>query len=291
MKALETAMEALALVTLKLPARVLWFEPPLVAHWIPERRIWSTQDVHDIKYNEEKQQITFRTGRMGIHGLAAYKFVNLPFQSWELKPEVGRNKRGGVVLNVTAATVQAEFLVREDLVCLNSLAGGTSSALENILGEYMKLHILIDKMREGGCDLFPERDAASYVKGLPLKHPVAERHLQECMGLLCTAYAFSWSRWNVTRNPREIVLQFKELHGCIAKQRTNVTLLVTPSKTTTVECTEVSPEFSAVPIDGDNEKVRHRNKMGMFSIDKFQPNHRTTELHYSKVSLLYLRLH
>lgn len=209
---------------------------------------------HDIKYNEEKQQITFRTGRMGIHGLAAYKFVNLPFQSWELKPEVGRNKRGGVVLNVTAATVQAEFLVREDLVCLNSLAGGTSSALENILGEYMKLHILIDKMREGGCDLFPERDAASYVKGLPLKHPVAERHLQECMGLLCTAYAFSWSRWNVTRNPREIVLQFKELHGCIAKQRTNVTLLVTPSKTTTVECTEVSPEFSAVPIDGDNEK-------------------------------------
>ncbi|KAK2583902.1 hypothetical protein KPH14_001173 [Odynerus spinipes] len=254
MKALETAMEALALVTLKLPSTVLWFEPPLVAHWIPEKRIWSTQDIHDIKYNEEKQQITFRTGRMGIHGLAAYKFINLPFQSWELKPEMGRNSGGGVVLNVTAATVQAEFIVREDFVCLNSMAGGISSALQHIIGEYMKLQILIDKMREAGCDLFPERDAASYVKGLPMKHPVAEKHLQECMGLLCTAYTFSWSRWNVTRSPREIVLQFKELHGCVAKQHSNITLLVTPNQTMAVRCTEVSSEFSADPLDGDSAK-------------------------------------
>ncbi|KAI4476007.1 hypothetical protein M0804_013932 [Polistes exclamans] len=254
MKALETAMEALALVTLKLPDTVLWFEPPLVAHWIPEKKIWSTQDVHDIKFNEEKQQITFRTGRLGIHGLAANKLINLPFQSWEVKPEMGRNSRGGVVLNLTAATVQAEFLVREDTVCLNSLIGGTSSALQNIVGEYMKLHFLIDKMREGGCDLFPERDTASYVKGLPMKHLVTERHLQECIGLLCTAYTFSWSRWNVTRTSREIVLQFKELHGCVAKQRTNLTLLVTPSQTMVVQCTEVSSEFSNVPTDGKNTK-------------------------------------
>ncbi|XP_043500204.1 dynein axonemal intermediate chain 7 homolog isoform X2 [Polistes fuscatus] len=254
MRALETAMEALALVTLKLPDTVLWFEPPLVAHWIPEKKIWSTQDVHDIKFNEEKQQITFRTGRFGIHGLAANKLINLPFQSWEVKPEMGRNSQGGVVLNLTAATVQAEFLVREDMVCLNSLIGGTSPALQNIVGEYMKLQFLIDKMREGGCDLFPERDTASYVKGLPMKHLVTERHLQECIGLLCTAYTFSWSRWNVTRTSREIVLQFKELHGCVAKQRTNLTLLVTPSQTMIVQCTEVSSEFSNVPIDGENTK-------------------------------------
>lgn len=74
--------------------------------------MWSTQDVHDIKYNEEKQTITFRTGRLGVHGLAAFKFINIPFQSWELKPEMGRNARGGVVLNVSAAIVQAEFIVR-----------------------------------------------------------------------------------------------------------------------------------------------------------------------------------
>ncbi|XP_043670341.1 dynein axonemal intermediate chain 7 homolog [Vespula pensylvanica] len=254
MKALETAMEALVLVTLKLPDTVLWFEPPLVAHWISERNIWSTQDIHDIKFNEDKQQITFRTGRFGIHGLAAYKLINLPFQSWELKPEMGRNSGGGVTLNITAATVQAEFIVRDDSVCLNSLVGGTSSALQNIIGQYMKLNNLINKMRKGGCDLFPEQDAASYIKGLSVKHPVAQKHLQECIGLLCTAYTFSWSRWNIKRPSREIVLQFKEVHGCVAKERTNITLLVTPLQTIAVQCTEVSPEFSNVPIDGDSAK-------------------------------------
>ncbi|KAF7398425.1 hypothetical protein HZH66_006322 [Vespula vulgaris] len=254
MKALETAMEALVLVTLKLPDTVLWFEPPLVAHWISERNIWSTQDIHDIKFNEDKQQITFRTGRFGIHGLAAYKLINLPFQSWELKPEMGRNSGGGVTLNITAATVQAEFIVRDDSVCLNSLVGGTSSALQNIIGQYMKLNNLINEMRKGGCDLFPEQDAASYIKGLSVKHPVAQKHLQECIGLLCTAYTFSWSRWNIKRPSREIVLQFKEVHGCVAKERTNITLLVTPLQTIAVQCTEVSPEFSNVPIDGDSAK-------------------------------------
>ncbi|EFN79247.1 Axonemal 84 kDa protein [Harpegnathos saltator] len=255
MKALETAMEALALITLKLPSSIIWFEPPLVAHWIPEKNMWSTQDVHDIKYNEEKQTITFRTGRLGVHGLAAFKFINIPFQTWELKPEMGRNARGGVVLNVSAAIVQAEFIVREDLVCLNSLAGGMSTAIKEILGEYMKLYFLVEKMRDAGCDLFPERDAFSYVKSLPVKHPVTEKHLRECMALLCTAYTFSWSRWSANRNCREIVVQFKELHGCLAKEQTNATLLVTPSRTMVVACTEVSSEFSDVPVDGENSKV------------------------------------
>ncbi|XP_031839475.1 dynein axonemal intermediate chain 7 isoform X3 [Nomia melanderi] len=114
MKALEVAMESLLLISLQLPDSVFWFEPPLVAHWIPERNVWSTKDVHDIKYNEEKQTIAFRSGKLGVHGLVANKFANLPFQSWELRPEPARNGRdyAGVVLNVTAATVQAEFIVR-----------------------------------------------------------------------------------------------------------------------------------------------------------------------------------
>lgn len=145
MKALEQAMDALVLLTLqlvvtfhreislllalfalplfvgdtcsladRLPESVLWFEPPLVAHWLPKKKIWSTKHVHDVKFNEEKQTIAFRTGRLGIHGLAGYKYANLPFQSWELKPEMGKSGRdyAGVILIVTAATVQAEFVVR-----------------------------------------------------------------------------------------------------------------------------------------------------------------------------------
>ncbi|XP_076280139.1 dynein axonemal intermediate chain 7 [Lasioglossum baleicum] len=256
MKALETAMESLLLITVHLPDTVFWFEPPLVAHWIPEKKIWSTKDVHDIKYNEEKQTIAFRSGKLGVHGLAAYKFANLPFQSWELKPEMRKNGRdyGGVVLNVTAATVQAEFVVREDRVCLNSFAGGSSTPLKQILGEFVELETLIERMQRIGCDLFPDRDAASYLKGLPLKHPVAKKHLQDCMALLSTSYVFAWSRWNASRTFWEIVVQFKEVHGCVAKERTNLTLLVTPWRTMRVRCTEVSPEFSDLPLDDEDNK-------------------------------------
>lgn len=84
----------------------------MVAHWIPNRKIWSTKDIHDIKYNEEKQTITFRTGRLGIHGLAGLKFINLPFQSWDLKPETSKNNQGGVIMNIAAAALQAEFIIR-----------------------------------------------------------------------------------------------------------------------------------------------------------------------------------
>ncbi|XP_054006510.1 dynein axonemal intermediate chain 7-like [Hylaeus anthracinus] len=256
MKALETAMEALVLITLELPDTVFWFEPPLVAHWITEKNMWSTKDVHDIKYNEEKQTIAFRSGKLGVHGLAAYKFANLPFQSWELKPEMGKSGRlnGGVVLSITGATVQAEFIVREDRVCLNSLVGGSSKPLEGILKEFIELESLIERMQQVGCDLFPERDAASYLKGLATKHPIAEKHLQECMALLSTAYTFAWSRWNATRGFWEIVLQFKEVHGCVAKERTSITLLVTHSRTMRIRCTEVSPEFSDLPLDDEDNK-------------------------------------
>lgn len=129
-------------------------------------------------------------------------------------------------------------------------------------------------MQEAGCDIFPERDAYSYIKGLSMKHSITEKHLQKCMGLLCRAYSFSWSRWNATRISREIVLQFKELHGCVAKERSNVTLLVTPLQTLAIQCTEVSSDFCNTPIDGDLkvdsiEELKKKKKTFIFLTERF----------------------
>jgi len=33
----------------------LWFEPPIVAGWDKDAGFWSTEDFHDLKFNEEKQ--------------------------------------------------------------------------------------------------------------------------------------------------------------------------------------------------------------------------------------------
>lgn len=49
---------------------------------------WTNRDVHDVKYNEDKLAITFKAGRLGIFGLAINWYSNLPYQSWELRPDV-----------------------------------------------------------------------------------------------------------------------------------------------------------------------------------------------------------
>lgn len=41
---------------------------------------WSSRDVHDVKFNEDKLTIQFRTGRLGYFGFAANRYSNLPFQ-------------------------------------------------------------------------------------------------------------------------------------------------------------------------------------------------------------------
>lgn len=48
---------------------------------------WSTRDVHDVKFNEDKLAIQFKFGRMGAFALAVNWYSNFPFQSWEIKPD------------------------------------------------------------------------------------------------------------------------------------------------------------------------------------------------------------
>lgn len=48
---------------------------------------WSTRDIHDVKFNEDKLTIQFRTGRLGSFAFASNRYSNFPYQSWESKPE------------------------------------------------------------------------------------------------------------------------------------------------------------------------------------------------------------
>lgn len=70
-----------------LPQHVMWFDLPMVGHWDPENKLWTTDDIHDLRHVEEKGYLSFRTGAFGFFGLASYRYGNLPFQAWELKPE------------------------------------------------------------------------------------------------------------------------------------------------------------------------------------------------------------
>ena len=62
--------------------------------------------------------IAFRTGKFGPVGLAAYRYANLPYQTWELKPY---HKGEGVCFNITAAVMIVEFIIKVTYTLVDSL--------------------------------------------------------------------------------------------------------------------------------------------------------------------------
>lgn len=55
-------------------------EKELAGNGVANMGHWSNRDIHDVKFNEDKLTIQFRTGRLGFFGFAANRYSNLPFQ-------------------------------------------------------------------------------------------------------------------------------------------------------------------------------------------------------------------
>lgn len=251
----EKELDALVLVNILLPESVLWFEPPTVVGWDADKGYWTTEDYHDIKFNEEKQLLSFRAGRMRPLGLAVHRYTNLPYQGWEVKPDAKSVASGSsaapaaCILSITAAVVMVELCVRDSEMCLNQLQNGPNNALLDLVGKFMKPRELFKLLRSGGLDLCPGDDVGCYLEGVAPKHRPTERHLYHTMALLCNTYNFTWSRWNQQAGTRNIVMQFREYIDRKKVGNFNM-LLVTPSHATIPECTEVSPMFNSKSAEG-----------------------------------------
>lgn len=102
---------------------------------------WSTRDVHDVKYNEDKLTIQFRTGRLGYFGIASSRYSNLPYQTWELKPD--SKAPDCVTFSITAAVISIEVTLGVDGVRLNNMQGGSLEPIESIIGVTQSLQKLI----------------------------------------------------------------------------------------------------------------------------------------------------
>ncbi|XP_025199256.1 axonemal 84 kDa protein-like [Melanaphis sacchari] len=260
----QEALKKLALINIKLPENVLWFENPKPAMWNEDKKNWTTEFIYDIRFNEEKQMVSFRAGRMGSFGLAVNRYTNFPFQSWEIRPE-GSGEDAGVILSVTAATVLVEFAVREDQAAMVQLQNATTVALQEMIGVYHRPDKLIRLLRRGGVNLFPEPDARHYVDGRrPPKHAVAERHAYRCMAVLSGTHQFAASRWNVHAPFDRMVMQMKETQPAVeadggietpsttsgqASVAPYKMVMVTPERAVLLKCTEVSQVFSEEPLE------------------------------------------
>lgn len=176
------------------------------------------------------------------------------------------------MITLSAAAVQAEFEVSHSQVALVKFSSsGNKPPLSGIMERAMTLKDLIKEMRRQGVDIFPDYDSHCYIEGkgcdcwsfrqsfcdehiplalgLPLKDIQTERHLYYCMALTCNALNFSWSRWNLLSGFDKLLMQFREKVPDNPEGPQQV-VLVTPEKTSVLECTEASQTFSEKPVAG-----------------------------------------
>lgn len=140
-----------------------------------------------------------------------------------------RSSPGSVTFSLTAAVVSTEISISEHGFRVNSLQGGPTQALQEILGQVLPMRKMMKQLRLAAVDLFPEDDAFNYSEGSCEKNPIMESHLYDCIGLLALTHNFSWSRWNLLSGCRMCVLLMREI---IEHRRIPIhsTLLVTPLK-------------------------------------------------------------
>lgn len=165
--------------------------------------------MHDVKYNEDKLTIQFRTGRLGYFGIASSRYSNLPYQTWELKPD--SKSLDCVTFSITAAVISIEVTISVNGITLNNMQGGSLEPIESIIGVTLSLQKLIKFMRSVAGDIFPENDAFCYTEGSCEKNGPMEAHLYHCMANLALTHNFAWSRWNLLSGSRTAVLLMREI--------------------------------------------------------------------------------
>ncbi|XP_039498129.1 dynein axonemal intermediate chain 7 homolog isoform X1 [Drosophila santomea] len=208
---------------------------------------WSTRDVHDTKFNEDKLSIQFRTGRLGIFGFALNKYSNMPYQTWDLRPDM--KNPGTIIFSFTASLISLDMTITKSGYTVNNFQGGSTQGITDMIGKTLSLAELKATLILSAVDIFPDEDAFCYTEGSCEKNYVMEMHCYACLSTLAQSHNFSWSRWNLLAGSRTAVLLVRELiEG--KKVPYYSTLLVTPLKTSIIDCTEVSASFNAVGIPG-----------------------------------------
>lgn len=142
-----------------------------------------------------------------------------------------------------------EFNIKDGLISITQLQNSPNKTLQNIVGQYFKLHRLQRFMKEGGIDIFPTFDAFCYIDGCCEKQWPTEKYLYYNMAQMSTSFNFAWSRWNLQAGRRKMVLQMRQYSPESKKQKNYQMLLVTPLKATFIECTETSQAFSEKEVE------------------------------------------
>jgi hypothetical protein len=63
----------------------------LLARWDNEKKHWRTDEIIDYKYNQDQNEISFKTYHFSPYCLLQDRNVHMPYQTWRLAPLKEKN--------------------------------------------------------------------------------------------------------------------------------------------------------------------------------------------------------
>jgi len=234
-------------VTIRLPEHVYYSEEPQIVCWDSEQRVWSLKGFTDHKFEEEKRMLSFKTTHFGTLALVQDIHINMPFQSWELRPRATNLAQ----LTIIAAIVEVEIQIKDDLCSLSS--PDDKPELNHLVNHWYPVKTFIQRMKDAGLNLFPNCDSTKYVS-IQEKNVITENRMYQQMAMVASAMAFSWSKWNaeVPEPAKEkIVVQVAEHLADDALMEEDWSIwMVTKKRTTKLKMTEFDETFSDDHAEG-----------------------------------------
>lgn len=192
-------------VMLEVHENVIFFEDPMVARWDAEAKHWKTDGISNVSHKSEERLITFSLETFGPVTLIQDAHVNMPYQSWELRP-LDVNK---VLLTVTTVFMEIQIQIKENFCMLASIKLNNKKHYSILEEKWMTPISFILALKEAGLNIFPTRHSHFYV-ATNYKLPLVEIKAYRQMALLSSAFAFGWSKWNAVCDSKKVVFQVRE---------------------------------------------------------------------------------
>lgn len=191
-------------ITINLPKDVLFLEEPVMAHWDSSTNYWRTDGFSNTAFDEENRVFKCSVSCFGPMCMLQDTHINMPFQSWEIRPHTTNS----CVITIIAAITELEIQIKDGLCCLSQPSD--KNELKHILNHWVTPKELISNMQAAGVNIFPQEDSSKYVT-VQNKNPITLQRMYEQIGLVASCMAFSWSKWNSEVDANTIIVQ-----GCEA---------------------------------------------------------------------------
>ncbi|XP_077196356.1 dynein axonemal intermediate chain 7 isoform X2 [Paroedura picta] len=179
-------------LTVNLLDSVIFFEEPLIGRWDTKGKYWRTDSIGDVAYNMKEREVSFKMNGFNTVTLLQDAYLNMPYQSWELRPH-GVDQALFTVLTTFA---EVHIQVQKNQCMLISVSTMEEpDLLSNLRGIWMPPLALTVALRRAGMNIFPAEYSAKYVS-LNKKSLSTELTCYQQMALVASAFAFGWSKWN-----------------------------------------------------------------------------------------------